>query len=141
MVALAQSRASLSGNPGNFFLSLAVHINFGNPATDPVRYPDDRIWEFDMAHRSNFLVDVVPGTVFVASGELPPQKAMQIAVVGTLGAGRERGEKGDSQIGGGMHANSVGLSPAEIRFEAFVTGAVLWMTEYGCRTGRVPLND
>lgn len=75
---------------GNFFLSLAIHINFGNPATEPIRYPDDRIWEFDMAHRSNFLVDVVPGTVFVASGELPLQKVMQIAVVGTLGAGRER---------------------------------------------------
>uniref|UniRef100_A0A0E0Q981 Uncharacterized protein n=1 Tax=Oryza rufipogon TaxID=4529 RepID=A0A0E0Q981_ORYRU len=80
---------------GNFFLSLAIHINFGNPATEPIRYPDDRIWEFDMAHRSNFLVDVVPGTVFVASSELPPQKVMQIAVVGTLGAGRERERESD----------------------------------------------
>ena len=80
-----------------FFLSLAARINFGAPTADPVRYPDDpddRVWESDMARRPNFLVDAAPGTirvatdnpVFVASGERPPQKVMQTAVVGTLGA-------------------------------------------------------
>ncbi|KAF0933677.1 hypothetical protein E2562_018906 [Oryza meyeriana var. granulata] len=80
-----------------FFLGLAARVNFGAPTADPVRYPDDpydRVWESDMARRANFLVDAALGTVrvatdkpvFVASGERPPQKVMQTAVVGTLGA-------------------------------------------------------
>ncbi|XP_039809803.1 probable LRR receptor-like serine/threonine-protein kinase At1g67720 isoform X4 [Panicum virgatum] len=78
------------------FLGLAARINFGAPTAEPVRYPDDpydRIWESDMVRRANYLVDVAPGTVnvstdrpvFVASGERPPQKVMQTAVVGSLG--------------------------------------------------------
>ncbi|KAG8079198.1 hypothetical protein GUJ93_ZPchr0007g2995 [Zizania palustris] len=80
-----------------FFLGLAARVNFGAPTPDPVRYPNDpydRVWESDMARRANFLVDAAPGTVrvatdrpvFVGSGERPPQKVMQTAVVGTLGA-------------------------------------------------------
>ncbi|KAG2603598.1 hypothetical protein PVAP13_5KG781300 [Panicum virgatum] len=78
------------------FLGLSARINFGAPTAEAVRYPDDpydRIWESDMVRRANYLVDVAPGTVsvstdrpvFVASGERPPQKVMQTAVVGSLG--------------------------------------------------------
>ncbi|EAZ26233.1 hypothetical protein OsJ_10101 [Oryza sativa Japonica Group] len=74
MVALAHSRASLSdclinattGHPfifeGTFFPSLVARINFGTPTTDPVRYPDDRVWESNMARMPNFLVDVALAT-------------------------------------------------------------------------------
>ncbi|XP_015693981.1 probable LRR receptor-like serine/threonine-protein kinase At1g67720 [Oryza brachyantha] len=79
-----------------FFLGLAARVNFGAPTADPVRYPDDpydRVWESDLARRANYLVDAAPGTVrvatdkpvFVGSGERPPEKVMQSAVVGTLG--------------------------------------------------------
>ncbi|OAY68788.1 putative LRR receptor-like serine/threonine-protein kinase [Ananas comosus] len=80
-----------------FFLSLAARINFGAESNDSVRYPDDpfdRIWESDSVKRANFLVDVAPGTeristkmpVFVSTGEIPPEKVMQTAVVGQNGS-------------------------------------------------------
>ncbi|CAL9038506.1 unnamed protein product [Musa banksii] len=80
-----------------FFLSLAARINFGAGSSDPVRYPDDpfdRIWESDTVRRPNYLVDVAPGTetistdmpVDVSSGERPPEKVMQTAVLGRNGS-------------------------------------------------------
>ncbi|WOK95520.1 hypothetical protein Cni_G04227 [Canna indica] len=79
-----------------FFLSLSARINFGAGSNDSVRYPDDpfdRIWESDTVRRPNYLVDVAPGTeavstkmpVDVNSGERPPEKVMQTAVVGRNG--------------------------------------------------------
>ena len=61
------------------------------------RYPDDpfdRIWESDSLRKPNYLVDVAPGTekvstrmpIVVGSGEVPPQKVMQTAVVGRNGS-------------------------------------------------------
>ncbi|GLT47907.1 hypothetical protein SLA2020_215610 [Shorea laevis] len=81
----------------NFYLGVSARINFGADSEDPVRYPDDpfdRIWESDSL-KENYLVDVAPGTkkistnmpIDVTSGkELPPQKVMQTAVVGTNGS-------------------------------------------------------
>ncbi|GLT89690.1 hypothetical protein SLE2022_076660 [Rubroshorea leprosula] len=81
----------------DFYLGVSARINFGADSEDPVRYPDDpfdRIWEADYL-KENFLVDVAPGTkkistnmpIDVTSGEeLPPQKVMQTAVVGTNGS-------------------------------------------------------
>lgn len=61
------------------------------------RYPDDpfdRIWESDSLKKANYLVDVAAGTekvstklpIDIRSDELPPQKVMQTAVVGTNGS-------------------------------------------------------
>ncbi|XP_010922499.1 probable LRR receptor-like serine/threonine-protein kinase At1g67720 [Elaeis guineensis] len=80
-----------------FFLSLSARINFGAESNDSVRYPDDpfdRIWESDSARRANYLVDVAPGTeaistekpIDVSTGERPPEKVMQTAVVGQNGS-------------------------------------------------------
>ncbi|KAK1270075.1 putative LRR receptor-like serine/threonine-protein kinase [Acorus gramineus] len=80
-----------------FFLSVSARINFGAESTDPVRYPDDpfdRIWESDSLKRANYLVNVAYGTekvstvspIFVDTGERPPQKVMQTAVVGRNGS-------------------------------------------------------
>ncbi|GLT89693.1 hypothetical protein SLE2022_076690 [Rubroshorea leprosula] len=81
----------------NFYLSVSARINFGADSEDPVRYPDDpfdRIWESDSL-KANYLVDVAPGTKKIStnmpidvtgSDELPPQKVMQTAVVGTNGS-------------------------------------------------------
>ncbi|XP_008792358.2 probable LRR receptor-like serine/threonine-protein kinase At1g67720 [Phoenix dactylifera] len=79
-----------------FFMSLCARINFGAETNESVRYPDDpfdRIWESDSLRRANYLVDVAPGTekvsttlpVDVSTGERPPQKVMQTAVVGQNG--------------------------------------------------------
>ncbi|GLT47908.1 hypothetical protein SLA2020_215620 [Shorea laevis] len=82
----------------NFYLGVSARINFGADSEEPVRYPDDpfdRIWESDALKKANYLVDVAPGTkkistnmpIDVTSGdELPPQKVMQTAVVGTNGS-------------------------------------------------------
>ncbi|XP_042426582.1 probable LRR receptor-like serine/threonine-protein kinase At1g67720 isoform X2 [Zingiber officinale] len=81
----------------DFFLSLSARINFGAGSNDSVRYPDDpfdRIWESDAKRRANFLVDVAPGTeivsttmpIDVSTGEMPPEKVMQTAVVGQNGS-------------------------------------------------------
>ncbi|KAG6485946.1 hypothetical protein ZIOFF_054513 [Zingiber officinale] len=78
-------------------LSNATRINFGAGSNDSVRYPDDpfdRIWESDAKRRANFLVDVAPGTeivsttmaIDVSTGEMPPEKVMQTAVVGQNGS-------------------------------------------------------
>lgn len=63
------------------------------------RYPDDpfdRIWESDSLKKANYLVDVAAGTekvstklpiaVTSSAQEVPPQKVMQTAVVGTNGS-------------------------------------------------------
>ncbi|CAI9098085.1 OLC1v1034666C1 [Oldenlandia corymbosa var. corymbosa] len=79
-----------------YFLSVSARINFGSDSDAPVRYPDDpfdRIWESDTLRKPNYLVDVAPGTekvstrmpIDVGSGERPPQKVMQTAVVGRNG--------------------------------------------------------
>ncbi|CAN1304591.1 Probable LRR receptor-like serine/threonine-protein kinase At1g67720 [Linum perenne] len=65
-----------------FYLSVSARINFGADSAAPVRYPDDpfdRIWESDSLKKANFLVDV-------AADEMPPEKVMQTAVVGTNGS-------------------------------------------------------
>ncbi|CAH2058950.1 unnamed protein product [Thlaspi arvense] len=80
-----------------FYLSVAARINFGAESEDPVRYPDDpfdRIWQSDLLKKANYLVDVAAGTVRVSTtlpiegyaDDLPPQKVMQTAVVGTNGS-------------------------------------------------------
>ncbi|KAI3447623.1 hypothetical protein Pfo_004288 [Paulownia fortunei] len=80
-----------------FFLSVSARINFGAESDTPVRYPDDpfdRIWQSDSVKKANYLVDVAPGTekistqmpIDVSSGEMPPQKVMQTAVVGRYGS-------------------------------------------------------
>ncbi|CAK9154583.1 unnamed protein product [Ilex paraguariensis] len=80
-----------------FFLSASARINFGADNENPVRYPDDpfdRIWQSDSVKKANYLVDVAAGTekvstrmpIFVNSGERPPQKVMQTAVVGRNGS-------------------------------------------------------
>ncbi|XP_010260163.1 PREDICTED: probable LRR receptor-like serine/threonine-protein kinase At1g67720 isoform X2 [Nelumbo nucifera] len=79
-----------------FFLSVSARINFGADSDLPVRYPDDpfdRIWESDSLKKANYLVDVAAGTEKVSTpmpidvnrGQMPPQKVMQTAVVGTKG--------------------------------------------------------
>ncbi|KAG8647313.1 hypothetical protein MANES_09G080500v8 [Manihot esculenta] len=79
-----------------FYLSVSARINFGADSEDPVRYPDDpfdRIWESDSVKKANYLVDVASGTekvsthmpIDVSIDEMPPQKVMQNAVVGTSG--------------------------------------------------------
>ncbi|KAE8717331.1 putative LRR receptor-like serine/threonine-protein kinase [Hibiscus syriacus] len=81
----------------NFYLQSSARINFGAESEAPVRYPDDpfdRIWESDSLKRANYLVDVAAGTVkvstnksiFIGSNEMPPEKVMQTAVVGTNGS-------------------------------------------------------
>ncbi|KAL3358438.1 hypothetical protein AABB24_015519 [Solanum stoloniferum] len=83
----------------DFFMSVSARINFGAQSDDPVRYPDDpfdRIWESDTIKKANYLVDVAAGTERVSTkmpidvntlnGEMPPQKAMQTAVVGRNGS-------------------------------------------------------
>ncbi|KAE8666214.1 putative LRR receptor-like serine/threonine-protein kinase [Hibiscus syriacus] len=81
----------------NFYLQSSARINFGAESEAPVRYPDDpfdRIWESDSVKRANYLVDVATGTmkvstnksIFIGSSEMPPQKVMQTAVVGTNGS-------------------------------------------------------
>ncbi|KAK9920819.1 hypothetical protein M0R45_029364 [Rubus argutus] len=63
----------------------------------PVRYPDDpfdRIWSSDSIKKANYLVDIAVGTKKVATklpidvnrDDIPPQKVMQTAVVGTNGS-------------------------------------------------------
>ncbi|KAJ4849206.1 hypothetical protein Tsubulata_025969 [Turnera subulata] len=80
-----------------FYLSVSARINFGADSEAPVRYPDDpfdRIWASDSLRNSNYLVDVSPGTkkistdmpIDVSIDEMPPQKVMQTAVVGTNGS-------------------------------------------------------
>lgn len=80
-----------------YYLSVSARINFGADSEAPVRYPDDpfdRIWESDSLKKANYLVDVAAGTEKVStklpidlrSDELPPQKVMQTAVVGTNGS-------------------------------------------------------
>ncbi|XP_073148897.1 probable LRR receptor-like serine/threonine-protein kinase At1g67720 isoform X2 [Henckelia pumila] len=80
-----------------FLLSVSARINFGADSDAPVRYPDDpydRIWQSDSLKKANYLVDVAPGTeristrlpIDVNSGERPPQKVMQTAVVGRNGS-------------------------------------------------------
>ncbi|XP_075486971.1 putative LRR receptor-like serine/threonine-protein kinase At1g67720 [Primulina tabacum] len=80
-----------------FLLSVSARINFGADSDAPVRYPDDpfdRIWQSDSLRKANYLVDVAPGTeristrlpIDVSSGERPPQKVMQTAVVGRNGS-------------------------------------------------------
>ncbi|XP_057513456.1 probable LRR receptor-like serine/threonine-protein kinase At1g67720 [Actinidia eriantha] len=80
-----------------FYLSVSARINFGADSEAPVRYPDDpfdRIWESDLVKKANYLVDVATGTekvstrmpIDVSSGERPPQKVMQTAVVGRNGS-------------------------------------------------------
>lgn len=81
----------------DFYLGVSARINFGADSEAPIRYPDDpfdRIWESDSVKKANFLVDVAAGTkkisttspIDVSSSELPPQKVMQTAVVGTNGS-------------------------------------------------------
>ncbi|KAM3325270.1 putative LRR receptor-like serine/threonine-protein kinase isoform X4 [Capsicum chacoense] len=83
----------------DFFMSVSARINFGAESDDPVRYPDDpfdRLWESDTIKKANYLVDVAAGTervstkmpidVNTVNGEMPPQKAMQTAVVGRNGS-------------------------------------------------------
>ncbi|KAB1669289.1 hypothetical protein ES319_1Z057800v1 [Gossypium barbadense] len=81
----------------NFYLGVSARINFGADSEAPVRYPDDpfdRIWESDSLKRANYLVDVAAGTVkvstnksiYISSSEMPPEKVMQTAVVGTNGS-------------------------------------------------------
>uniref|UniRef100_A0A3Q7HY23 non-specific serine/threonine protein kinase n=1 Tax=Solanum lycopersicum TaxID=4081 RepID=A0A3Q7HY23_SOLLC len=83
----------------DFFMSVSARINFGAASDDPVRYPDDpfdRIWASDTLKKANYLVDVAAGTERVSTkmpidvntlnGEMPPQKAMQTAVVGRNGS-------------------------------------------------------
>lgn len=61
------------------------------------RYPDDpfdRIWESDSVKKANYLVDVADGTekvstdapIDVSRNQMPPEKVMQTAVVGTNGS-------------------------------------------------------
>ena len=61
------------------------------------RYPDDpfdRIWKSDLLKKANYLVDKTDGTVKVSTKlpivmkrqEMPPEKVMQTAVVGTKGS-------------------------------------------------------
>ncbi|CDP06699.1 unnamed protein product [Coffea canephora] len=80
-----------------FFLSVSARINFGADGDTPIRYPHDpfdRIWESDTVRKANYLVDVAPGTekvstrmpIYVSSGERPPEKVMQTAVVGRNGS-------------------------------------------------------
>ncbi|OAY42624.1 probable LRR receptor-like serine/threonine-protein kinase At1g67720 [Manihot esculenta] len=80
-----------------FYLSVSARINFGADSEDPVRYPDDpfdRIWESDSVKKANYLVDVADGTekvstdapIDVSRNQMPPEKVMQTAVVGTNGS-------------------------------------------------------
>ncbi|XP_004302840.1 PREDICTED: probable LRR receptor-like serine/threonine-protein kinase At1g67720-like [Fragaria vesca subsp. vesca] len=80
-----------------FYLSVSARINFGADSEDSIRYPDDpfdRIWLSDSIKKANYLVDIAAGTKKVATklpidvnrDELPPQKVMQTAVVGTNGS-------------------------------------------------------
>ncbi|KAM5559905.1 putative LRR receptor-like serine/threonine-protein kinase [Rosa sericea] len=80
-----------------FYLSVSARINFGADSEDPVRYPDDpfdRIWLSDSIKKANYLVDIAAGTKKVATklpidvngDDLPPQKVLQTAVVGTNGS-------------------------------------------------------
>ncbi|KAK1563126.1 hypothetical protein Q3G72_022753 [Acer saccharum] len=80
-----------------FYLKVSARINFGADSEAPVRYPDDpfdRIWQSDLLKKANYLVDVAVGTVKVStklpivvnSDEMPPEKVMQTAVVGTNGS-------------------------------------------------------
>ncbi|KAK6942860.1 Protein kinase domain [Dillenia turbinata] len=80
-----------------FYLSVSARINFGADSDAPIRYPDDpfdRLWQSDSLKKANYLVDVAPGTVkvsthmpiYVNKDEMPPQKVMQTAVVGTNGS-------------------------------------------------------
>ncbi|KAK3227662.1 hypothetical protein Dsin_007524 [Dipteronia sinensis] len=80
-----------------FYLKVSARINFGADSEAPVRYPDDpfdRLWQSDSLKKANYLVDVAVGTVKVSttlpidvnSGEMPPEKVMQTAVVGTNGS-------------------------------------------------------
>ncbi|KAJ3709231.1 hypothetical protein LUZ61_012936 [Rhynchospora tenuis] len=79
-----------------YFMSLGARVNFGALSNASIRYPDDpfdRIWESDAAHRTNFLIDVAPGTTKISTtkpiiinyGEMPPLKVLQTAVVGNNG--------------------------------------------------------
>ncbi|KAL2509389.1 Leucine-rich repeat protein kinase family protein [Forsythia ovata] len=89
--------AYLNQFENEFFQSVSARINFGAESDAPVRYPDDpfdRIWQSDSVKKANYLVDVAPGTekistskpIDVSSGERPPQKVMQTAVVGRYGS-------------------------------------------------------
>ncbi|CAI0471559.1 unnamed protein product [Linum tenue] len=80
-----------------FYLSVSARINFGADSAAPVRYPDDpfdRLWESDTLKKANYLVDVAAGTrkvstkmpIAVNRDEMPPEKVMQTAVVGTNGS-------------------------------------------------------
>ncbi|CAA7389483.1 unnamed protein product [Spirodela intermedia] len=80
-----------------FFLGVSARINFGAESKDSVRYPDDpfdRIWQSDSLKKANYLVDVADGTekvstrmpIDVNTGERPPEKVMQTAVVGQNGS-------------------------------------------------------
>ncbi|XP_028066432.1 probable LRR receptor-like serine/threonine-protein kinase At1g67720 [Camellia sinensis] len=80
-----------------FYLSTSARINFGADSEAPIRYPDDpfdRIWESDSLKKANYLVDVASGTekistrmpINVNTGERPPQKVMQTAMVGRNGS-------------------------------------------------------
>ncbi|KAK6943746.1 Protein kinase domain [Dillenia turbinata] len=80
-----------------FYLSTSARINFGADSDAPIRYPDDpfdRLWQSDSLKKANYLVDVAPGTVkvstqmpiYVDKDDMPPQKVMQTAVVGTNGS-------------------------------------------------------
>lgn len=71
------------------FEGYAFSVNF--------RYPDDpfdRIWLSDSIKKANYLVDIAVGTKKVATklpidvnrDDIPPQKVMQTAVVGTNGS-------------------------------------------------------
>lgn len=81
----------------HFYLSVSARINFGADSEAPVRYPDDpfdRIWLSDSIKKANYLVDIAVGTKKVATklpidvnrDDIPPQKVMQTAVVGTNGS-------------------------------------------------------
>ncbi|KAL5067918.1 hypothetical protein RYX36_018805 [Vicia faba] len=81
----------------HFYLSVSARINFGAETDEAIRYPDDpfdRIWESDSVKKANYLVDVADGTEKISTSvsidvnrdEMPPEKVMQTAVVGTNGS-------------------------------------------------------
>ncbi|KAJ0987695.1 hypothetical protein J5N97_006051 [Dioscorea zingiberensis] len=121
----------------HFFLSLSARINFGAESNDSVRYPDDpfdRIWESDSVKKANYLVDIAPGTkmistskpIYVGHNEIPPQKVMQTAVVGTNGSLTYRLNLGGFPGNGwaaSYFAEIEDLSPNETRkFKLFIPG-------------------
>ncbi|KAK4834443.1 hypothetical protein QYF36_022777 [Acer negundo] len=97
---LRQFNGSIYGTlyEDRFYLKVSRRINFGADSEAPVRYPDDpfdRIWKSDNLNKSDYLADKAVGTVKVSTKlpivmndreEMPPEKVMQTAVVGTNGS-------------------------------------------------------